>query len=783
MKSSELNSLLNSFFITEAELNSRVVYKEFVHSVSSLVMDEFFKNYLLNNPYLSIYLAHTDGSMLLKKIKNFFSFVLTAPIDEKYIETIHNIGFIHHSIRVEPAKVSYAFWAVGEVINKISATNPLISEHKSFITKLLRFVEHVMNDGYYIREKKKQADSTSEFQAINAQNELYIGLNTHKQNAKKVELAIKENNINILNEIEQDSEKCSFGKMLEAFKENKEFEYILGTSSKDVNDLHSQWHNEFSNLKNALQNKDDEKLQKFYDNLLNLTNKLSNLLETSLENSLRDGELSLRSGMKSIKKITSLFYNKDHIQAQKSSQEEVIKNAVEKTIQNDFSWAIQEMLFSTDSLENENSGLIKTFRYKAKSITVSIVLKTGLDTSYLDEMLSLLLDILELHFYIQERELSLIAFADEAESANKSKDVFLANMSHELRTPINAITGFSQILMMKKDTPEDVKKYVEKINVAGNNLLGLVNTILDFAKLESGKMQFNPSLSNIANILNEVKTLITPLAKKKDIELTIPNIVSLNLFIDGTLFKQVLINLFTNAIKFTHEKGKVSLSVTYNEDTHTYNFAIKDNGVGLSKEEMAKLFKAFSQVENTYQKEHKGTGLGLMISKSIIEELHKGKIWVESIKGSGSTFFIEMPTPIIESHTFEINKAPQGSPRTLIVEDSSEYQKILTENLEDTHHLTITDTVNKAKILIQENHYDFLILDFFLTDGISSEILYFMEQENISIPSIVVSAEDEIHISTSLSGSSNLQCILNKKDVDFICASLRGEKIESMSLK
>lgn len=172
--------------------------------------------------------------------------------------------------------------------------------------------------------------------------------------------------------------------------------------------------------------------------------------------------------------------------------------------------------------------------------------------------------------------------------------------------------------MIKKDTPQSVKKYVEKINIAGNNLLDLVNTILDFAKLESGKMQFNPSLSNISDILKEVYTLVSSLADKKNITLKMPNIISLNLYMDRILFKQVLINLMTNAIKFTAESGNVALSIEYDAVKHEYKFEVKDNGVGLSSESISKLFQPFSQVENSYQKEHKGTGLGLMISKKII---------------------------------------------------------------------------------------------------------------------------------------------------------------------
>jgi len=781
MKQNEINSILNSFFISDEELASRSVLNEFVQSLSSIIVDEFTQNYLLNNPYLSVYLAHTDGSMLLKKIKLFVAFILTAPVDEAYVKRIHEIGFIHHAIKLEPAKVSYGFWAINEVLNKLAQTNPLVKEHKSLVSKLLKFVEHIMNNGYYIKQEQTKKNSIDDSKNINAQNELYIGFNIHKLNAKKVSLAVSDTNqLNLLDDIQDHHSKCSFGKILQELKGNKQYEYILGTSSERINQIHEQWHTEFRAIKKALTTEDRKDLKKYSQNINLLTQELSSILDSSLESSLEDGQLSLQSGMKAMKKMTKLFYSKDYQNIEQNKILDLIEKAVETAILSEFSWAIEDISTSYEDKKLNGTFFInKFFRYHTKSIFIAIELKSAQDTSYLTEIITLLLEVMELHFFVQERELSLIQFADEAENANKSKDMFLANMSHELRTPINAITGFSQILMMKKDTPQAVKKYVEKINIAGNNLLDLVNTILDFAKLESGKMQFKPSLSNISNILTEVKTLITPLANKKNIQLSMPHIVSLNLYIDKILFKQVLINLLTNAVKFTHEKGDISLSIVYNEEKHAYNFEIKDNGVGLSSEEIAKLFQAFSQIDNTYQKEHKGSGLGLMISKNIIEDLHKGKIWVQSVKGEGSSFFIEMPTPMIESTTYIVDNAPSAAQHILIVEDSVEYQKILIENLQETHKLTLTDTVNRAKELISKNTYDFLILDFFLTDGISSEILQFMESENISITAIIISAEDEIHISSSLSGSSNLECIVNKKDIHKICASIRGEKMNA----
>ena len=772
MNKDQINALLDSFFISQDDLKSREVFEEFADSLSDIIVDEFANNYLFNNPYLSIYLAHTDGSMILKKIKNFVAFILTAPVNEEYVERIHFIGSVHYSVKLEPAKVSYGFWAINEVLNKMAGVNDIVRENKILISKLLKFVEHLMNDGYYIQKDNHRYKDES--YSFNAQNELYIGFNTHNLNMQKVALAVKNMDVTILNGIEDNHVKCLFGKIISTLIDNKKYEYILGFNAKKIEVLHNSWHEKYLSIKKSIENNDREIVEKYFLELEEITQNLKKILDDTLEKSLNDGQLSLNSGIKAMKKMTDLFYQKSFKAVDENNFEESLKRTIEKTILSELNWAIESMNVNGENIFENKCTIIKPVRYKTQSIFIGIKLKDTQDNSYLVEMLNLLLEVLDLHLSVKERELSLIKFADKAENANKSKDMFLANMSHELRTPLNAITGFSQILMMKKDTPDSVKKYVEKINIAGNNLLDLVNTILDFAKLEAGKMQFKPSLSNISDVLREVNTLISPLAMKKNIKLKMPNIISLNLFIDKTLFKQVLINLLTNAVKFTKEGGNVSLSIIYNADKHRYIFEVKDNGVGLSAESISKLFQPFSQIDNTYHKEQKGTGLGLMISKKIVEELHNGKIWVESIEGEGSSFFLSMTTPMVESHTYSV-KSSTNTKNVLVVEDSEDYQKLLVAHLKDTHNLTLTDTVNKAKELIVKEKYDFIILDFFLTDGISSEVLQFMEEEKIEIPTMVISAEDEIIISSSLAGSSNLECIINKKNIDQICSSLRGE--------
>jgi len=770
MKQKEISTLLKSFHLSDAELESRTALDEFANSLADIVIDNFAKDYLLNNPELSIYLAHTDSSRLLKNIKEFIAYILTSPIDERYIEKIHHVGSIHFTIKLEPAKVSYGFWAINEVLNKLAEVNELVKEYKSLISKVLRFVEHVMNDGYYIEKEKLYQYSSKQLQGFNAQNELYLAFQLHKQNMKKIKSSLDNKNpLRLIQEITESSSDCAFGEVLQTLTSNNNYKYLLGLDTPIIMELHDKWHEEFTKFKNSVKIDDKQDMKTYSDAISRITEQLKNILDTALQDSLKDGHTAVSSGIKAIKKTTALFNEKDIYYDFEAMIQKTVISAFDE-----LSWAIDNIYINFDKKSENTYSIEKIYRYKSKNIYIGIELKKEQDSEYVYEMINMLLEILNLHFSTKEREVSLISFADKAEHANKSKDMFLANMSHELRTPLNAITGFSQIILMKKDTPETIKSYVQKINIAGNNLLDLVNTILDFAKLEAGKMQFNPKLSNISNIISEVTTLISSLAIKKDISIKMPNIISLNLYIDDKLFKQVLINLLTNAIKFTPSGGHISLSITYNETKRMYQFEVKDNGIGLSQESISKLFQAFSQIEGSYQKQEQGTGLGLMISKKIIEDLHKGKIRVESVEGEGSSFFIDMPTPMIESHTHQINEAPKGSRVALIVEDSIDYQNILANKLRSDLNMTFTDTVNKAKSLLAQNKYDLVILDFFLTDGISSEILDFMEEENVHIPTVVISAEDEISISSSLSGSSNLEGIINKKDIDDICNSIKG---------
>ena len=762
----------SDFDITQEDIDSRKGLNEYINSLSSVLVDEFYTLYLKPNPKLSGYLEKTDGSLLLKKLKEFIVFIFTAPLDQVYLERIENIGFVHFSIQLPPARVSYAFWALHQILTKMSEVNSIVKGSLGVISKFLYMIEYVMNDSYYQQEKKRYGENDSKHQMLGTFDELYSALYLHKKNFEKVQRHFESavGNEILLEEISLDHTRCMMGRILYTLEDKRDFLRHFKIDIDAINILHVGWHQAFSKYVKA---EDIIISKQELDKLKNITRDMEALIDGPLHEYANESFLSLNSGIKAIRAMSELFYLKptnaedDGISA--------LSEAIQKNFVSNFAWAIEVMVMEKEAILSKSYDLCHILKYSKQNLYVGIKMREGVNTSHLTEMLTLLLEVLQMNFSIQERERDLMAFADKAESANRSKDMFLANMSHELRTPLNAITGFSQILMMRPDTSDKVKTYVEKINIAGNNLLNLVNTILDFAKLEAGKMTFNPRLCSISEILNEVETLIDPLAKKKEISVTYPHVKSLNLLLDPDLFKQVLINLLSNAVKFTPTGGVVSFSMAYNKDKREYLFSICDNGVGISKENQEFLFKAFSQIENVYQKQQQGTGLGLMISKKIVEELHNGRIWLESEEGVGSSFYISLPIPSTESHTYMVSETTSEH-SLLLVEDSEDYQRVIIDHLKDIYTITVTDTVNRAKELLVGNSYDFIILDYFLIDGISSEVLQFMEDENIEITCIVVSAEDDVHIAESLKGFSNLQSILSKNDIEHICSLLKEKK-------
>ena len=233
----------------------------------------------------------------------------------------------------------------------------------------------------------------------------------------------------------------------------------------------------------------------------------------------------------------------------------------------------------------------------------------------------------------------------EAETANASKTAFLANMSHELRTPLNAILGFSEIIAQECFGPTGsprYKEYAGDIHSSGAHLLSLINDLLDVAKIEAGKMEIEPQPLDAPRTFDIALKLIGAKAREKHQELVIAVDASAPpLFADERALKQILINLVSNAVKFTPEGGRIQV-VGSAARGGGFQISVQDNGPGIPREKLDRIFTPFSQVDNRYDRQAGGTGLGLALIRGLAE-LHGGRAWLESEPGKGCCAYVVLP--------------------------------------------------------------------------------------------------------------------------------------------
>jgi len=233
------------------------------------------------------------------------------------------------------------------------------------------------------------------------------------------------------------------------------------------------------------------------------------------------------------------------------------------------------------------------------------------------------------------------------QEANRLKSEFLANMSHELRTPLNAVIGFAELLVDGRVglLTADQKEYLNNILTSGEHLLQLVNDTLDLAKIEAGKMELEPETFSVKKVTDEVCAVMRTTASQRNIKINVYAATNVDVAtLDLLKFKQVLYNLLSNAVKFSHDNGEIKVAFSLDSRQHL-QLQVRDYGIGIKKEDLPRVFREFEQLKSGAARRFPGTGLGLALTKKIIE-LHNGSIGVESEFGKGSTFFVAIPTSI-----------------------------------------------------------------------------------------------------------------------------------------
>jgi PAS domain S-box-containing protein len=331
----------------------------------------------------------------------------------------------------------------------------------------------------------------------------------------------------------------------------------------------------------------------------------------------------------------------------------------------------------------------------------------------------------------KQAETEIAATTRELEAASKLKSEFLANMSHELRTPLNAIIGFTQLMYDGKVGPvsRQHREYMGDILNSSKHLLELINDVLDLSKIEAGKMDFSPEPIELRKLATEVTNILQGLtaSKRLTMEVEVSPAVE-TVMSDPARLKQILYNYLSNAIKFTPDEGRVTIRALP-EDADHFRLQVDDTGIGIQPEQMSKLFGEFQQLDIGTAKKHQGTGLGLALTKKLVE-VQGGRVGVHSEPGRGSTFYAVLPRAAVQEQKSQSDDrcfvtSSGTAPRVLVIDDNDKDLEWLCKILSEAGYSADTaKTGAEGLAKAQTSSYSAILLDLILPDMAGWDVLH-----------------------------------------------------------
>lgn len=368
------------------------------------------------------------------------------------------------------------------------------------------------------------------------------------------------------------------------------------------------------------------------------------------------------------------------------------------------------------------------------------------------------------YYKMTQQQMQALAIAKgEADRANRAKSEFLSSMSHDIRTPMNAIIGMTEIANRNIQNPVRMEECLKKINLSSKHLLGLINDVLDMSKIESGKMTLNENVLSLRNVMDDIVNIMQPQVKAKNqyFDIFIRDIISEDVNCDGVRLNQVLINLLSNAVKFTPEEGRIDVYMYQEaspkgEDYVRTHFRVADTGIGMSEEFQEKVYDTFTREETEQVQQLTGTGLGMSITKSIVN-LMEGSIELHSELQKGSEFHI-----ILDLKKATVTEVKMKLPawNVLVVDDNEQLCTSAVSNLEDLGiHAEWTLDGSKAVEMIEEHHkqnedYHFVLIDWKMPNMDGIQTIYKIRQRvEKKIPVFLISAYDWSDIEDEINSS------------------------------